>query len=515
MSSGKEVTFPDGIQLVSTTDLDSIVTYANQSFCDIAGYSVDELIGKPHNQVRHVDMPKDAFANMWSDLKADRSWRGLVKNRCKNGDYYWVDAYVSPVFDHGKKVGYQSVRVKPTREQVVKAEALYTQINNGKRAESIKTHSFFGRFFVHYGLFCGISDLLLFASGMIDLTILGVMILLQLVALSFTLPMVKKVKALKELSRQVCNNPLIQKVFSGSMDEIGHAESSIGMLQAQNRTVVGRLDDYSSLMSASVSRTKQAMLEAYNGSTKIQQQVEMVSSAVSESASATEEIAHSISATSEASKKASSTVQQGLENVSKVQSNIESLNANMVMTSEKTLTLQSSTDEIENILLVISQIAEQTNLLALNAAIEAARAGEQGRGFAVVADEVRNLASKTQGSTEEIRLAIEQVQCSVKETVNNIKSNQESLADLSIGVKSNSELFSALNTLMTEVSDRTIQVASAAEEQSSVAIEIQDNMLQIQAGVEVNLESSKKTQDQSDRLGKLAGDLGSIVTAFK
>ena len=108
-----EVEFPADVQLVSTTDLRGVITYANPAFCRIAGYHVDELVGHNHNLVRHPDMPKAAFADLWDRLKEGNPWRGMVKNRCKDGRYYWVDAYVTPIYEHGKISGYQSVRCKP------------------------------------------------------------------------------------------------------------------------------------------------------------------------------------------------------------------------------------------------------------------------------------------------------------------------------------------------------------------------------------------------------------------
>ena len=108
----EEVTFEEHQELVSTTDLRGVITYANNEFCSIAGYEMDELINKNHNIVRHPDMPKAAFKEMWDTLKQGHSWRGAVKNLCKDGRYYWVDAFVTPIFEHGQLIGYQSVRVK-------------------------------------------------------------------------------------------------------------------------------------------------------------------------------------------------------------------------------------------------------------------------------------------------------------------------------------------------------------------------------------------------------------------
>src|SRR5690606_14271096 len=98
-------------KLVSSTDLKSYITFANKEFIDISGFAEQDLIGSPHNLVRHGDMPKDAFKSLWSTVQSGNAWMGMVKIRCKNGDFYWVDAYVTPVQEHGQVVGYQSVRV--------------------------------------------------------------------------------------------------------------------------------------------------------------------------------------------------------------------------------------------------------------------------------------------------------------------------------------------------------------------------------------------------------------------
>jgi len=127
--SQNERPFPASGVLVSKTDTKGIVTYANDAFVEISGYSREELVGKSHNIVRHPDMPPQAFKWLWDTLKEERPWRGMVKNRCKNGDYYWVRATVAPIVEGGKITGYVSVRKAPTRSQVAEAEALYKELN--------------------------------------------------------------------------------------------------------------------------------------------------------------------------------------------------------------------------------------------------------------------------------------------------------------------------------------------------------------------------------------------------
>jgi aerotaxis receptor len=135
-----EYELKDGVSIISTTDLRGRITYANAAFIEASGYSEDELIGKPHNLVRHPDMPREAFADLWETLGEGQAWTGMVKNRRKNGDYYWVLANVTPLRKTLPTKGYLSVRNKPSRAQIAETERLYQQINSGNAAHLIIRH---------------------------------------------------------------------------------------------------------------------------------------------------------------------------------------------------------------------------------------------------------------------------------------------------------------------------------------------------------------------------------------
>src|SRR5690554_3533243 len=137
----REIRIPDGMRLISTTTLKGVITYCDDDFVTISGYSRDELIGQAHNLIRHPDMPPAVFADMWEYLKAGKAWMGVVKNRAKSGDHYWVSAYATPIWENGQMVGYESVRVAATREQVARAEKLYAGISAGKLSSPVRTRA--------------------------------------------------------------------------------------------------------------------------------------------------------------------------------------------------------------------------------------------------------------------------------------------------------------------------------------------------------------------------------------
>lgn len=123
--TGVEHPYPDGRLIVSRTDLDGVLTHVNDAFVEISGYSEEELIGKPQHILRHPDMPKEAYADLWATVKAGKKWHGYVKNLCKDGGHYWVYATVVPNIRRGEVVGYTSVRRKPSRTKVAEAIAQY------------------------------------------------------------------------------------------------------------------------------------------------------------------------------------------------------------------------------------------------------------------------------------------------------------------------------------------------------------------------------------------------------
>jgi len=123
----EEYIFKDSV-IVSETDLKGIITFANRAFCKISGYNKEELIGKPHNIIRHPDMPKAAFKEMWDTIKNDKEWIGIVKNLRKDGKYYWVKTYIKPVFKNGKKIGYIAARKPVGEKDKEEVEAKYKEM---------------------------------------------------------------------------------------------------------------------------------------------------------------------------------------------------------------------------------------------------------------------------------------------------------------------------------------------------------------------------------------------------
>ena len=133
----QNIPLADDTTLMSTTNLQSYITHANDTFVQVSGYTLQELQGQPHNMVRHPDMPKAAFADMWYTLKQGEPWSGIVKNRHKNGDHYWVRANLVPMVREGKISGYMSIRTRATDDEIAAVAPLYKALNAGRTNKRI------------------------------------------------------------------------------------------------------------------------------------------------------------------------------------------------------------------------------------------------------------------------------------------------------------------------------------------------------------------------------------------
>ena len=160
--------YRDGETIVSKTDLGGRISYVNPYFCEMSGFTEQELMGQPQNIIRHPDMPPEAFADLWDTIKSGRPWTGFVKNRCKNGDHYWVEANVTPIRESGTVVGYMSVRGKPGRIQVEEASRLYQLMKEGKAPKT----NHLGKLKLFSDM--SISRRLLLLAAFCSLTLLGV-----------------------------------------------------------------------------------------------------------------------------------------------------------------------------------------------------------------------------------------------------------------------------------------------------------------------------------------------------
>ncbi len=509
--------YDPSLQIISTTDTKGVITYVNEDFIQVSGFSEEDLLKKSHNIVRHPDMPPAAFADLWQTLKAGKSWMGIVKNRCKNGDFYWVDAYVTPMFEDGRITGYQSVRVKPHREDVRRAEQLYRQLNGGqgKKRLSLPTPGAPLRLFLYMlllaaapglflALFAGIPWHMLAGAGAATLALAGFL------SWRYTRPIVH---AAREASR-IVDNPVMQQVYVGGTDDIGKPLLAIRMLEARIRTILGRVTEAASHLDDVVEEAAATVQESTRGITRQQMETDQVAAAMNRMAASVHEVAGSTEQASQAAKEATEETGRGRQVLDQIIASNKGLAAEIGKAASVVQNLDERSKNISVVLDVIKNIAEQTNLLALNAAIEAARAGEQGRGFAVVADEVRTLAQRTHDSTQEIEEIIERLQSDAHQAVFVMN---DSCGKARNGVEraaAGGEALEAISDLVSRIHEMNRHIAGAAEEQSRVAEEINRNIGEISQVAEESVQSARRISDANDLQVKLVRQFEAMSKQF-
>lgn len=407
-----EIQLVESKTIVSITDLKGNITYANPYFVHVSGFTEAELIGAPQNIVRHPDMPVEAFADLWATIKTGAPWYGIVKNRCKNGDYYWVSANVTPVLKAGKPIGYMSVRTKPTESELKAAAGLYDEFRTGnpnkltlrggkaERATPLKRIKDACSFTLEKQVNIGFSIvgicLILLLGAVLYFGLSAALAFVSLVALVTCAILWKSLRSnvadLKEvlmLARRMAGGDLTGEICTTKDNEVGQVVRALRQTNVNLQSIIsdirGNFDDM-----------RMAAHEIATGNMDLSGRTESQASSLEQTSSSMKELTNNVQQNAASVVSANRLAIQA--------SDLASSGGRTVKDMVGTMSdISASSRQVLDIVGMIDGIAFQTNILALNAAVEAARAGENGRGFAVVATEVRHLAQRSASAAKEVK----------------------------------------------------------------------------------------------------------------
>jgi aerotaxis receptor len=507
--SQREFSYPQDYILVSITDADSRIRYCNPAFIEVSGFSEEELIGQPHNIVRHPDMPQEAFRDMWATIRNGEPWRGMVKNRRRNGDHYWVIANVTPIFEGGRLSGYMSVRTHPSAQQVREAEALYARMRAEKAQGRLSTRLEAGHL-QRAGVLASLGRLAqLGVTGRIvgSLVFLGaaatamdalipVNTLAGLGARALVLTPLTAVLALwlhrtitvplseaSAFARRVAACDLTGQHENTRRDEIGRLWVALSQVSVNLRGIV-------SDVRVSVGRVEQSAGELAGANQMFAARTESQASALQQSASSLEEMSSAVQNNADAAQQADTLATSANQLAFRGKQSVSDVVATMAEIS-------SASKRISDIVALIDSIAFQTNILALNAAVEAARAGEQGRGFAVVASEVRALAQRSGTAARDIKSLI-------ADSITRVETGSR-------GVDTASDRIGEIVGSVDKVSDLIRHIAQASVEQSNGVRQINQAVADLERTTQENSalveQSSAAARGLADQASRLRGSV--------
>ncbi len=532
-----ETLLPEGEFIYSATDLKGVIVEANEAFAAVSNYTREEMIGQSHNMVRHPDIPPEAFFDMWRDLKAGRPWRGIVKNRRKDGGFYWVVANVSPVRENGQVVGYQSVRSRPTREEIAAADGAYKRIKDGDTSSQIRHGRVIRRRPEWLSNLLSVRSQMILAGltalvpaiealsdhlggptfpNTISIAVASLTILYSLYFLLHYVPQTTRDLNVTSdwLECVLSSGDLKQRLNLERRDVIGGIARKADKFTSSVQATIQGIADIARQVSLATTDVHSSMRVSHDSAVKQSEATSSAAAAIEEVTVSISEVATHARTTEETATHTGKVSRQGAVVTQNASQKIESLADTVRQAAEQVESLGQRSEEIGRVTGVIKEIADQTNLLALNAAIEAARAGEAGRGFAVVADEVRKLAERTTRATREIAEMTQTIHDETQKAVAGMRSGAQQVADGVQLVNETEETLREINHEMGKTTEMVGEISHASNEQQAAMTELAQNVERVSNMTEQNVTVIEQTKTTVDYLNAVVTRMRKAVMQY-
>jgi len=495
-------------QLIYVTNSQGKYTYVNDEFSCATGYSQQELLSIESHHITHPDMPKPLIDELSETLNKGFSWQGVLHIKNKEGKSIWLDTFITPQYQQGKIIGYQAICNTANQVLSHQAQRIYQAINQKKSLATFELTK--NQKFIFLIILTLISQFFIFMH-------LGLLTTL-LVAFGAVAPIVIFWQdifptAIRAQKMQSVYDSISRKVYFGK-GTASVFDFNFSMLKTKIKAILERALDAAKPIKLVMRKVTMGIYDTKDNLAFQKKEMEQLSNAMGEMRASTSEIAKStINAAAEldCTFKQCEEAQQGIYDTTH---RIKDLAQEVEAASASAESLTNSANNVGALMEDIQSIADQTNLLALNAAIEAARAGEHGRGFAVVADEVRNLSSRTQDSAKEIHSRLSVMLKTIEEWVMLMAKNK---SDAEFCVKaaeeSNKKVVDVVESVQS-VTDSANHIAAAAEQQSLVSDEISNHILEVHDALDKTWEQTELVAEQMLALEKSVEDITNVANTF-